>query len=283
MGDDVPFTPALTRRRAEALGLELAIGPGALWPPECDLSADEPDHRALGLAWHQRQVDVAAELDPQGRVSDLGVAQQQVVEIARAMSRAPSVLILDEPTSALASREAENLLGLVKGLAQKGVAIIYVSHRLQEVFQVARCISVLRDGRHVGTIDGASATPQVIAEMMFGQVLQKGGLRVRRRSDKAALVVSHLSRKDRLFDVSLSLFEGEILGIAGMMGSGRTELLTRESHGSPRQRRCCCAFILHQRVPGFGNNLPGCRKSDGWRGAGRAVGGCLLACAGGKR
>ena len=134
VGDDVPFTPALTRRRAEALGLELAIGPGALWPPECDLSADEPDHRALGLAWHQRQVDVAAELG--------------AVAYGGALYGHPGVVQRRRPPAEEYPRTAEGLHRLAEYAAQRGVKIVlepvshFRSHIVNTPEQLLRLIGV---------------------------------------------------------------------------------------------------------------------------------------------
>ena len=165
------------------------------------------------------------DLDVRKKVSQSGVAQQQVVEIAKAMSFDPSVLVLDEPTSALAHHEVQNLFRLIRGLAKKGVAVVYITHRLQELEEIADTVSVLRDGNLIGTIGIEEATPETIAQMMFGEVVQKArpaGLEVQR---EPVLQVQHLTIKGKLHDIGLTLYKGEVLGIAGMLGSGRTELL----------------------------------------------------------
>jgi len=169
--------------------------------------------------------DMHVDLDVRKKVRRLGVAQQQVVEIAKAMSFNPSVLVLDEPTSALAHHEVQNLFELIRGLAKKGVAVVYITHRLQELEEIADVVSVLRDGDLIGTVGIEQATPDTIAQMMFGEVVQKArpaGLEVQR---EPVLEVRHLSRKDELYDIDFTLHKGEVLGIAGMLGSGRTELL----------------------------------------------------------
>ena len=153
------------------------------------------------------------------------MAQQQLVEIAKAMSFAPSVLLLDEPTSALAHHEVDRLLTLVRSLARRGTAVIYISHRLQELPQVADVVSVLRDGRSVGTISIGDATPERIVDMMFGQSIHGRRAGVAPPTDRNVLEVRRLSHRGKLADVGFALRRGEILGIAGMLGSGRTELL----------------------------------------------------------
>ena len=166
------------------------------------------------------------DLDVRGSVGRLSVAQQQVVEIAKAMSFNPSVLLLDEPTSALAHGETESLFELVRQLKARGVAIVYISHRLQELNQIADVMSVLRDGKLIGTRTMQGATPASIAQMMFGAAPPRARPADLLVGEKTVLEVRGLS-SDRfhLRDISFELHEGEILGIAGMLGAGRTELL----------------------------------------------------------
>lgn len=159
------------------------------------------------------------------KVANLSVGQRQMVEIAKAMSYNPSVLILDEPTSALAQQEIESLFQVIRRSREQGVIVIFITHKLNEIRGVADQVTVLRDSRFVGTIPIAEATPKTIVEMMFGetQVLTRPeGLPV---ADEVVLEVRNLTRHHRFTDVSFSLRKGEILGIAGMLGSGRSELL----------------------------------------------------------
>jgi len=164
-------------------------------------------------------------LDVRTTVAGLGVAQQQIVEIAKAMSFKPAVLMLDEPTSALAQHETQNLFRLLRNLAEKGVAIIYITHRLQELPQIADTVTVVRDGKHVGSIPIADATPHTIARMMFGEVIRKERPTDLQAGTEPVLEVRGLGRRGKLHGVSFTLYSGEILGIAGLLGSGRTELL----------------------------------------------------------
>lgn len=165
------------------------------------------------------------DLDVRRTVGELGVATQQMVEIAKAMSFNPSVLMLDEPTSALARHETDTLFRLLRGLAGQGVAIIYISHRLQELPLITDRLLFLRDGRHVGALDTASAKPDEIVRMMFGQVVQRQRPSDLSCGDRVALRVRGLRAQGRFGALDFDLREGEILGIAGMLGSGRTELL----------------------------------------------------------
>ena len=159
-------------------------------------------------------------------VSSLSPAEQQIVEIAKALLDNPKVLILDEPTSALNSREVDALIGLVRRLAKSGMAIIYVSHRMKEIPRVADSLTILRDGVEVITDAVDNLSSEAVAEHISGELSE--GAFVHKKDKKAepvVLEVRNLSVPDRLHDVSLSLHKGEVLGIAGLLGSGRTEIL----------------------------------------------------------
>lgn len=158
-------------------------------------------------------------------VSRLNVAQQQLVEIAKAISFNPRVLILDEPTSALPAEEVDILHKVVRRLAEQGRGIIYVTHRLQEIPRVADSVTVLRDGKRIGTIPVAEATPERIANMMIGVDWQRTQWRRDAEMGAVKLSVRSLNRKGLLHDISFEVRAGEVLGIAGLLGSGRTELL----------------------------------------------------------
>ena len=163
------------------------------------------------------------DLDTRAYVRDLTVGQQQLVEIAKAMLAEPKVLILDEPTSALSDKECENLFRVVSDLKKRGIMILFISHRLQEVFKIADKVTVLRDGLLAGTEDVANLDAASLVQMMFGNVSHS----VKEKSyvqEETILAVEHFSNQ-KLKDVGLTLRKGEILGLAGMLGSGRTELL----------------------------------------------------------
>ncbi len=164
-------------------------------------------------------------IDPAVRVGDLGVAQQQVVEIAKAMSFQPRVLMLDEPTSALAGAETEMLFRVVRRLAATGVAVIYITHRLQELSRVADTVTVLRDGKCVGSLPVVGTSAEAIVNLIFGSVVQRSRPAGLEPGGETLMEVRGLCSRGGYRKVSFELKEGEVLGIAGMLGSGRTELL----------------------------------------------------------
>lgn len=165
------------------------------------------------------------DIDPHEKVFKLSMWQCQVVEIVKAMSFEPKVLMLDEPTSALAQHETQSLFEVVRTLREQGVIIIYISHRLQEIWEIADTVTVLRDGKLIGVEDVASLDHKAVINMMFGDVEIKQRPADLPVQPDTVMEVSHLSRSGKFEDVSFSLRRGEVLGIAGMLGAGRTELL----------------------------------------------------------
>jgi ABC-type sugar transport system ATPase subunit len=164
-------------------------------------------------------------IDPRATTGSLSVGRQQIVEIAKAMSLSPKVLLLDEPTSALAHAEVGQLFALVDRLRTKGVTIIYISHRLAELPLIADTVTTIRDGRFVGSVSIEDATTAVILDMMFGELPPLNRpVRVVNTADPA-LRVRDLDLAPYFKGISFDLHRGEVLGIAGMLGSGRTELL----------------------------------------------------------
>jgi ribose transport system ATP-binding protein len=159
------------------------------------------------------------------KVANLSVGQRQMIEIAKAMSFKPKVLILDEPTSALAQHEVESLFKVIRTSKEQGVIVIFITHKLNEIQGLADFVTVLRDSKLVDTISISEASPQRIVELMFGEVRKRSRPADMVVSDKVSLEVAHLCRTGAFDDVSFQLHEGEILGIAGMLGSGRSELL----------------------------------------------------------
>ncbi len=167
-------------------------------------------------------------VDPRAAVRDLPIAQQQMVEVAKALSLDARLIVMDEPTSSLTDTEVETLFGQMQRLKQQGVSIIFISHRLNEIFQVADRVTVLRDGALVGSKPVSDLTQDDLIRMMVGREVED----IYQRQDSAApnikgtpvLETQRLTRPGAIYDVSLRLHRGEILGIAGLVGAGRTEL-----------------------------------------------------------
>ncbi|MDB6073371.1 MAG: D-xylose transport system substrate-binding protein [Verrucomicrobiaceae bacterium] len=164
-------------------------------------------------------------LDPAAEVRSLGVGQKQLVEIVKALAKDSRLLILDEPTAALAEHEVLILLDILRDLRQRGIGCIYISHKLDEVFAIADRITVIRDGASVFTSDTSKTSKAEVIKHMVGREI--GDLFPRRSGHpgKLMLEVEHLSVEGVLHDISLQLRAGEVLGIGGLMGAGRTELL----------------------------------------------------------
>jgi len=165
------------------------------------------------------------DIDPREKLSRLSMWQWQVVEITKALSFNPKVILLDEPTSALAQNEVQNLFEAIRALKNQGVIVIYISHKLQELPQIADTVTVLRDGKLIGTVLMKEVEHKDIIGMMFGDVTVQNRPKDIKVRDEVIMEVKGLSRKGWFQDINFKLYRGEILGIAGMLGSGRTELL----------------------------------------------------------
>lgn len=164
-------------------------------------------------------------VDPRAKVSTLPFATKQMIEIGKLLSMDVDVLILDEPTSALSERESQALFDLLLSLKKQGKAIIFISHKLDEVRQISDRVTVLRDGRLVGTLTREEAITDRIVSMMVGRDIDEFyPPKAKRRDGKIMLKCSGLSRKDKFEDISFDVREGEILGLYGLVGSGRTEV-----------------------------------------------------------
>jgi ribose transport system ATP-binding protein len=168
---------------------------------------------------------VGLAVSPDMVVRNLSPAQKQLTQIAKALAAEAWVLLLDEPTSSLTEHEAANLFRLLRGLRDKGVTIIFVSHKFEEVFALCDKVSVLRDGRLVGTRPIAGLTEQELVRMMIGRDISGSHLgRLDVDRDREMLRADHLARRGKVEDVSFTLYRGEILGLYGLVGAGRTEL-----------------------------------------------------------
>ncbi|MDR1795862.1 MAG: sugar ABC transporter ATP-binding protein [Clostridiales Family XIII bacterium] len=169
-----------------------------------------------------------SELRPMDMLRSMSAAKRQLAEIVKAVAIEPKILILDEPTSSLTDTEAEKLFDIIRVLKADGVGIIYISHRMMELEQIADRVTVLRDGVYVGTREMAETTMDEIVEMMVGRSLELYQSRQKRPIDRSEgcklLEVSGLRRKGTFDGISFDVYKGEILGIAGLVGSGRSEL-----------------------------------------------------------
>ncbi len=173
------------------------------------------------------------EIRPDDRVGDLKVAYQQVVEICKALSRDSKVLILDEPTAVLTFREKEKLFGLLRDLQAQGVTIVYISHRLEELFELCSDITVFKDGEYVDTVAAADSTIDKLINMMVGRELSNLFPARRATIGETVLEVRNLRRDSVVNNVSFTARAGEVLGFSGLVGAGRTETM-RLIYGADR-------------------------------------------------
>ena len=184
------------------------------------------DRRRMYRESAQLLSKLAVQIPPQRRMNTLRVAEMQTVEIARALAFDADVIIMDEPTSALSEGEAERLFKVIEELKTRGVSIIYISHKLDEIFRVADRVTVLRDGKHVRTEACAALNHDLLIRLMVGRALDSAAAPPHARQDSAALSVRGLTRPGHFENVTFEVNHGEILGIAGLMGAGRTELVS---------------------------------------------------------
>jgi ribose transport system ATP-binding protein len=218
------------RRGISVIHQELALVP-RLSVAENVFLGKAPTRPAGVIDWTRMRRDAAqlltglgVALDVDAPVGDLGIAQQQMVEVARALADDARILVMDEPTSALSEREVEQLFAAIARLTARGVAVIYISHRMAEVFRIGRRVTVLRDGRDVATRDLEGATVDELVRLMAGRTLAEHYPRHRATRGDELLRVEGLGRTGVLHDITFALRRGEILGIAGLVGAGRTEL-----------------------------------------------------------
>ncbi len=163
-------------------------------------------------------------LDLNTRLGDLPIAQRQIVAIARALMGEARLVFMDEPTASLTQSETDSLLDVVRTLSSQGIAVVFVSHRLAEVIDIAERVTVLRDGKLVGVYPTEGMTQSRLGELMTGALLENSVSAQDRSSAEPVLVIKDLSRHDEFRGVSLTIRRGEVLGLIGLIGSGRTEL-----------------------------------------------------------
>lgn len=169
--------------------------------------------------------EVNLDVDPRALVKDLTPVQQEMVAIAKALARRAKVLVLDEPTALLVEEETEQLHRIMRDLKKTGISIIYISHRLDEIFKVCDVATVLRDGQYIGTKPVSELTEAEIIRMMVGRNIDDLYYKEDIKIGREILRVRNLTRRPAVKNVSFTLREGEILGIFGLVGSGRTELV----------------------------------------------------------
>ena len=180
--------------------------------------------RAIRATAQAAMERVGAALDPDARVEDLSIANRQLVAICRAMAADAKLVIMDEPTASLTRHEVDALIRLVADLKRAGICIVFVSHRLDEVMEIAERVTVLRDGAKVGDYAAREMNDKKLATLMTGKAFAYQTSATRVDAAKTVLSVSHLSRTGQYDDVSLEIRAGEIVGLTGLLGSGRTEL-----------------------------------------------------------
>ncbi len=244
-------------RRARQLGIgiiyqELALVP-ALSAAENIFLGREPkrlpgliDRRAMVAEARKHLAELGATFDVRLPISHLSIAHRQLVEIARALSLDARIIVMDEPTSALTDRETSALFDVIRRLTAQGVSVVYISHRLDEIFEIGDRVTVLRDGQRIATCDIGGADRRELVRLMANRELDERVTRTSAQRGEELLRVVGLSRQGVLHDVSLTVHAGEIVGLAGLLGSGRTRVarsvfgLDPRDHGEiiVRGRRC---------------------------------------------
>jgi len=162
--------------------------------------------------------------NPRMRMAELSVSQMQIVEIAKAVSYNADIIIMDEPTSAITENEVQKLFHIIRDLTAKGVSVIYITHKMDEVFQIAKHVTVLRDGQYIGSKPIGAITSEELVNMLVGRQLNEIFPKERQKKGEIILEVKGLSMKNAYENVSFNARKGEILGVAGLVGAGRTEV-----------------------------------------------------------
>ncbi|HSV31472.1 MAG TPA: sugar ABC transporter ATP-binding protein [Atribacteraceae bacterium] len=164
------------------------------------------------------------DINPKKLVGDLSIHQKQIVEIAKAINKQAKILVMDEPTAALGQNDIRSLFEVIRNLREQGVGIIYISHRLEEVFQITDRVTVLRDGKKVGTVNTRDTDKNTLISMMVGRELESFFAEKEVSLGETLLEVKNLTIKDIVDDISFDLKKGEILGLFGLLGSGRLNI-----------------------------------------------------------
>jgi ABC-type sugar transport system ATPase subunit len=204
------LAPTLSARENLFLGREQRVGPF--------VSASRERKKARELFERLK-----VEIDPETLCAQLTIAQQQVVEIAKAIALEARIVVMDEPTAALTGQEAEKLFAIIAALKARGVGILYISHRMDEVLRLADRVTVMRDGECIGTKSVSELSRRVLIEMMVGRSIEQEFPKKKVAIGEERLVVRRLTRGRAVRDVSLNVRRGEVVGLAGLVGAGRTE------------------------------------------------------------
>ncbi|MHB1593368.1 MAG: sugar ABC transporter ATP-binding protein [Streptosporangiaceae bacterium] len=182
------------------------------------------DRRAMRAQTAALFAQLAVRLDPERICRGLSIADQQIVEIAKALSLDARVIVMDEPTAALSAAEVQRLFAVVATLRERGAAVVFISHRLEEVFEICQRVTVMRDGRHVLSRGLAGLSADDLVRAMVGRQMPERAAGEHREPGEAVLVAEHLTREGVFIDVSLQVRAGEIVALAGLVGSGRSEV-----------------------------------------------------------
>ncbi len=204
------------------------------------------DDQSIDQKAQKLLTDLGVALDARTKMRYLSVAEMQMVEIAKAISHDAKILIMDEPTSALSDQEVGTLFRIIKDLKAKGVSIIYISHKMEEIAQIADAVTVLRDGKYVGTLPAAELDGGTLISMMVGRTIESLFPEATSQKGEVLLSVKKLSVSGQFHDISFDLHAGEVLGLAGLMGAGRTEV-ARAIFGLERLTGGCI-FIKNQKA-----------------------------------
>ncbi len=186
-----------------------------------------------GMIDHKEQIRKAQEIidefefdiNPKTRLSEMSIAQMQVIEIIKAVSMDSKLIVMDEPTSSLSNDETRGLFRTIEKLKAQGTAIIYISHRMEEIFELADRVTVLRDGKHIDTVEAGSVTSESLISMMVGREIKNIYPKMEIQPGNVVFEARNLCRKGIFEDISFTVREGEILGLAGLVGAGRTEIV----------------------------------------------------------
>lgn len=169
--------------------------------------------------------ELGQDIDPMMNIAELGMGHQQMVEIAKSLCIDTKLLIMDEPTSSLSEREVRELMKTIKGLKEKGIAVVFISHRLPEIFEICDRVTVMRDGKKIKTLNIEELTEDELIKLMVGRSLEQQFPKIKTEIGEEVLRVENLKKEGVFENISFNLRRGEILGMAGLVGAGRTEVV----------------------------------------------------------